>query len=192
MNEQLRYYGRKLVLPADEIKKICLAAIDKNTVDSIVDFGAGTLFWSRWLEETYHCPVYAVDLSYPKDRAPEGNMHFFNDIDDCLARRERFSMVWMSDVLHHLDPAFWERVKTVIYQKADIVVLKDINAEKRFGNFANRMHDKIINHETVHDVFPAPLKQDMEAAGYHVRQFVLPKLWYPHFMLLAQRGHLSL
>lgn len=45
----IRYYGRKLVLPSDKIKKIVIDKIFNNDIQKeyIIDFGVGTLYWSK-------------------------------------------------------------------------------------------------------------------------------------------------
>lgn len=44
----LRKMGRKVVLPSENIKAILESAIDFSKVKNIVDFGAGTLYWSEY------------------------------------------------------------------------------------------------------------------------------------------------
>ena len=46
--EKLRKIGRRLVLPSDEIKGILEGKLDFASLKNVVDFGAGTLFWSEW------------------------------------------------------------------------------------------------------------------------------------------------
>ena len=46
--EKLRKMGRRLVLPSDEIKGILEGKLDFASLKNVVDFGAGTLFWSEW------------------------------------------------------------------------------------------------------------------------------------------------
>ena len=49
--DKLRKIGRKIVLPSDEIKGILESHINFNAIKTIVDFGAGTLFWSGYFAE---------------------------------------------------------------------------------------------------------------------------------------------
>ena len=49
--EKLRKIGRKCVLPSDEIKGILETRLDFAAIKSVVDFGAGTLFWSEWFAD---------------------------------------------------------------------------------------------------------------------------------------------
>ncbi|STQ83777.1 hypothetical protein [Helicobacter fennelliae] len=46
--QKLRKVGRKVVLPTDEIQAILESKIDFSSLTTIVDFGAGTLFWSEY------------------------------------------------------------------------------------------------------------------------------------------------
>ena len=49
--DKLRKIGRKFVLPSDEIKGILESKINFDELENIVDFGAGTLFWSEYFAE---------------------------------------------------------------------------------------------------------------------------------------------
>lgn len=44
----LRKMGRKVILPSEEIKQILRSEIDFCNIRNIVDFGAGTLYWSEY------------------------------------------------------------------------------------------------------------------------------------------------
>lgn len=187
VRHNLRYYGRQLIQPVEKIKQLCRENIEPAGVHSIVDFGSGTLFWSEWLAAEYQCDVYAVDIQYPEQKSADSRFIYYRDIEECLAQKERFSMLWMCDVLHHLDPELMERIKPEIFRKFDIIVLKDIDARRKFKNFANRMHDLVINGQLVRDVYPPEIVAELEANGYQVQEFAIPRLWYAHFLLIAQR-----
>lgn len=49
----------------------------------------------------------------------------------------------------------------------------------------NRMHDKIINGEKIHTIFPEKIKEMLETNGFKTYYYYLPKLWYPHFMIIG-------
>lgn len=49
--DKIRKIGRKYVLPSDEIKSILESRIDFSKLGTIVDFGAGTLFWSEYFPD---------------------------------------------------------------------------------------------------------------------------------------------
>jgi hypothetical protein len=65
----------------------------------------------------------------------------------------------------------------------DFVIVKDIDATHKFGNFCNRMHDRIINGEKIHDVYPAEIEHWLTDSGFTITRQALPKLWYPHFIV---------
>lgn len=44
----LRKIGRKVVLPSEQIKQILRSEIDFCKIRNIIDFGAGTLYWSEY------------------------------------------------------------------------------------------------------------------------------------------------
>ena len=46
--EKIRKIGRKVVLPSDEIKGILETHINFSDIKSVLDFGAGSLFWSEY------------------------------------------------------------------------------------------------------------------------------------------------
>ncbi len=92
----------------------------------------------------------------------------------------------MSDVLHHLSSEF----RTKLLQAAasvPFVVIKDIDARHKFGNFMNATHDLLINGERVQSVYPQHLREFFTQNGYKSEYFYLPKLWYPHFLLVAEK-----
>ena len=96
-------------------------------------------------------------------------------------------MFFASDVLHHLNLKAWQNILYNLTSKTRYVVIKDIDATNRFGNFANAMHDLLINGERVRSIYPYDLARDLEELGYHTQYFYIPKLWYPHFLLIAKR-----
>lgn len=50
----------------------------------------------------------------------------------------------------------------------------------------NRMHDLIINKEHIHDVNPDEILEMLRKNGYRVSYEYMPKLWYPHFMIIGE------
>ena len=87
--------------------------------------------------------------------------------------------------MHHIS----EKDSISILSKLDskYIAIKDINANYKFGNFANRAHDLIINHERVRDIYPLSLEKILRNRGYEVEIFDVRKLWYPHFLLIGVR-----
>lgn len=183
----IRYYGRKVVLPSDKIKSIIVEQVFKNDVHdgSVIDFGAGTLYWSKWLYK-YVKTVIAVDVYY-KENTTVDEIELRNNLNDALLMQaEGPRMIWVCDVLHHLTKKDIEKLFGV-FPTMSYVVIKDIDCRHKFGNFMNRLHDRIINHEKIRDVNPVLLQGKLEEQGFTVERFYLPKLWYPHFLLIAKK-----
>ena len=87
--------------------------------------------------------------------------------------------------MHHIS----EEDSLSLLSKLDskYIAIKDINANYKFGNFANRAHDLIINHERVRNIYPLSLEKILRNRGYEVEIFDVRKLWYPHFLLIGVR-----
>ena len=132
--------------------------------------------------------VFAIDSIYatftPHTRCE--NIAFEADFF-ALLERQSVDLVFMSDVLHHLSSEF----RTKLLQataSVPFVVIKDIDARHKFGNFMNATHDLLINGERVQSVYPQHLREFFTQNGYKSEYFYLPKLWYPHFLLVAEMG----
>ena len=55
---KLRALGRKVVLPSEKIKELVTANIPSHDFNgNIVDLGAGTMYWSKWLSENFNSDV---------------------------------------------------------------------------------------------------------------------------------------
>lgn len=188
-NGRVRSWGRKLVLPVEEIKKLISEEIfDKHSVDSCVDMGAGTLFWSKWLK-TRVDKVYAVDIIYDEDKSV-GGIDCVNNINNIDFSNLAAVFFFISDVLHHLDKNFEDEILQLIADKRnniEYVVIKDINCNAKIGNFMNRMHDRFINGEKIRDINPDKLVQYLNDNGFYCCVHYVRKLWYPHFLIVATR-----
>jgi hypothetical protein len=55
----------------------------------------------------------------------------------------------------------------------------------KFGNFMNKMHDKIINKEDINSIDPNKIKEILENNRYETYYYYLPKIWYPHFLIIG-------
>lgn len=183
----VRAWGRKQVLPVDTIKEMLITEIfDKYNVDKVVDFGAGTLYWSNWLQQIIgKNNIYPVDIIF-KDVIPDTFMHYFSSIDE-ISLEDGLNLFFTCDVLHHLSSEDWGGYKQIIFNNYDIVVIKDINCHYRFKNWMNRMHDRIINGEHIHDVDPEALLAELHENGYQCIYRNIHKLWYSHFIIIAIR-----
>jgi hypothetical protein len=112
---------------------------------------------------------------------------FYSDFNVCCKDVSTFDLVWICDVLHHIPPSVGEEVMRKIVRMTDLIIIKDIDARHTFGNFMNRLQDKLVNGETVYTVDPRQTGNFLEANGYTVSEYYIPKFWYPHFLLIAKR-----
>lgn len=51
----------------------------------------------------------------------------------------------------------------------------------------NRMHDRIINGERIHDVELDSIEEWLKSCGFRVKREYIPKLWYPHFIIIGAK-----
>lgn len=185
--ELIRYYGRKLVLPSSEIQHIVCEKIFNNTIiDYAVDFGGGTLVWGKWLH-LYVKNVISVDTFYEKNEVKDGIL-LCNDLSEAYKSIEgQKSLIWISDVLHHLSLEMQNSLMEQIAKNHQWVVIKDIDCRYRFGNFMNKLHDRVINNEIIRDINPEELSEQLQKKGFKVTFLPVHKLWYPHFIIIANR-----
>ncbi|MCL2577843.1 MAG: glycosyltransferase family 39 protein [Defluviitaleaceae bacterium] len=185
----LKYHGRKIVLPVDEMKTAIKPAV--TNISQIVDFGAGTLFWSEYFANELGLKVFAADISYsdllPKNENPNISLHA--DILKALAyiEKTKCNAIFICDVIHHLQPEFWQEILPQIIEMFDVVIIKDIDSKHKFGNFCSAMHDRVVNNTNFENVYPNEIEKFLKEAGFTVDIAAMPKLWYPHFMLVASR-----
>lgn len=185
----LRYHGRQVVLPVNEIRSTVQALLVENNIAKIVDFGAGTLYWSEWFADSLELDVTAVDLLFSKTQ-PDNKYQVAirTDILEVLAEKEGVEKsekeaIFICDVIHHLTPEFWSSILPRIAGVFDVIIIKDIDATRKIGNFCNKMHDLIINGEKIHDVHPKFICNYLQEQGFQVQIRACPKLWYPHFII---------
>ena len=184
----IRKTGRNVVLPVDRIKNICRKALIGKNIKTILDFGAGTLFWTDWFIQEFKSKVYAVDVYYDNATMPtRDNITYYSDVFACLQENTEISLVWACDVLHHLQPSNTDSFLKEICGKTDVIIIKNIDANHKFGNFMNRVHDKIINHETIYNIYPEKIISCFKSNGFETFYYYIPKIWYPHFILIAVR-----
>jgi hypothetical protein len=190
----LKYHGRGVVLPVNEIKDITRRVFTNHNISHVVDFGSGTLFWSEYFADEPDGPninVTAVDTCYVMNPPPphSSRISTHTDIVEVLASPlpEGKNAIFMCDVIHHLPPEFWGIILPRILTLFDVVVIKDIDQNRKFGNFCNRMHDRVINGEKIHDVDPVQTENALKQAGFSTKSKALPKLWYPHFVVVGVR-----
>ena len=184
----IRKMGRSIVLPVDTIKTICKRVLKGKNIERILDFGSGTLFWTDLFIKELKCNVCAVDKYYDGLMMPvNDNMKYYSSLSACFIENSHFSFIWVCDVLHHLSPLDMDFFFKETCNRTDIMIIKDIDANHKFGNSINRLHDKIINRETVHNIDPDCLMHNMESFGYKTTYYYIPKIFYPHFMVIGIR-----
>ena len=186
-NGILRRIGRKIVLPEKEIKSIVKEnVLSKVGQLSVFDFGAGTLGWSKWFKE-YTDSVYAIDIIYASGIIDGINvLHGIDDVKDWMFNEDR-GVLWLCDVLHHIDFEFSIKVLDRFSPVCKYIVIKDIDCRHGFGNFMNRMHDRIINGEKIRDIDPAIYEKELNNRGFKTTYYYFRKLWYPHFLIVAKK-----
>lgn len=185
---KLREIGRAVVLPAKEIKTLLEQNLfDKYSVNKVIDFGAGTLYWTNWFSKVIGKEnVYAVDIIFQKS-PPHTDIKYFTSIDD-IEITQNNTLFYICDVIHHLPNAVWNHVKNKVFDKCDFVVIKDIDCRYKFKNFMNKMHDRVINGEKIYNVNPDELIKDLKMSGFtHTYIYNVHKLWYSHFVIIAQK-----
>ncbi|MBR2494248.1 hypothetical protein [Helicobacter sp.] len=137
---------------------------------------------------TPQCKVVAIDSIYttltPHTHYP--NITLESSLDSALSRYA-FDLFFASDVLHHLSQEFINNLLESI-ASIPIIVIKDIDSRHLLGHYANALHDLVFNQEKVCKVYPNKLESTLQALGYTTRYHYLPKLWYPHFLLLAYKS----
>jgi hypothetical protein len=129
--------------------------------------------------------VYAIDIYYQKVEIQKQNTKCYSNLMDCFNDCNEFSLVWVCDVLHHLPQLEYENFFGTIINKTKFIIIKDIDSNHIFGNFMNRMHDKIINREEIYNINPDKIKKYLEDFNYKVQYHYIPKLWYPHFLIVG-------
>lgn len=186
----LKFHGRKLVLPVDKMKDEMKKIIEQRGLTRTVDFGAGTLFWSKYFAEDLGLTVVAVDTAYA-EKMPENNnpgITFFSDISEVNAEEAKVAGgIFICDAIHHFTPEFWQKMLPEIAKNYDTIIIKDIDANHKFGNFMNKLHDRVVNGEKIENVYPSEIEKNLTVAGFEVKTTAMRKLWYPHFLLSASR-----
>ena len=192
--DALKYYGRGIVLPVSEMKKLINQNLYMLDLSHIVDFGSGTLVWSQYFSKEMGFQVTAVDNRYlsakPKNDNP--NIILKTDIQNILLELEQNKIgndaIFICDVIHHLPPSLWQNILPQIAELFDVIIIKDINANFKMGNFLNKMHDYIINGEKTENVYPQEIVEYLKKQEFILVYEELPKLWYPHFLVIATKS----
>lgn len=128
--------------------------------------------------------IFAIDPIF-ETMTPNTNCQNIRfGVDLCEVLQDKIDFIFMSDVLHHL-PNHSEILANICTKNIKYIAIKDIDANYKFGDFMNKAHDFLINKERVCSIFPQNLAQILRNGGYEMKYFYLPKLWYPHFLIIA-------
>jgi uncharacterized protein YneR len=149
--------------------------------------GRSTVLPINWFATEFGCDVYARDIYYKDTAVKRGKIRLYSQLDTCLSDVDSFSLVWACDVLHHLSKAERDDFLAKVIDKTDVIIIKDIDMRHAFGNFMNRVHDRLINGEVINDVNPIELERYFQSFGFTAEYLYMPKLWRPHFMLIAKK-----
>ena len=193
----LKYYGRGVVLPVEKIKETVRKNLSESNITEVLDFGSGTLFWSKWLADEMKLKVIAVDTMYENNQPENANQNITIETDIEKLFRQMHSnesnmggrAIFVCDVIHHLQPSFWNALLLQISKLFDVVIIKDLDANRKLGNFCNKIHDRVINGEKVFNVFPDEIISHLSESGFKTQTESMPKLWYPHFVITGVRSN---
>jgi hypothetical protein len=175
----------ELYSPVEKIKKIIVNVSTEIKINSVLDFGSGTFFWSVWFLSAFTCQIYAVDKCYKEKIISKDRVKCYSELDECFIDCQVISVVFACDVLHHLDTVEYETFFERTINKSKVIIIKDIDKNHPFGNFMNKMHDKIINKENANIIDPKKVERSLIQNGYKTQYYYIPKLWYPHFIVMG-------
>ena len=212
----LRKVGRQYVLPVRKIQqtihlvlKNISKEMDAGDYLNMIDLGAGTLFWTEQIIKNAptKCRMYAVDPIYDEkfnidtvisksaffkkadDKkliCENGEVYLCQSIDDIFLDCERIDCTFICDTIHHIDLAIWQSIFDALSDKSKSIIIKDMDAYRKFRNALNRLHDRVLNGEKIVNVYPDRLCQELLGKGYTVSKIKpVYKLWYPHFIMFA-------
>ena len=117
---------------------------------------------------------------------PDTNMTCYSSMDEIPKKELRAPVLFfICDVIHHLSEQEWKKIKQEAVRQCEFIVIKDINCHYRFKNWMNKMHDRMINGEKIHDVDPDIIMVDLHRQGYKCLYKNIHKFWYSHFIILA-------
>jgi 2-polyprenyl-3-methyl-5-hydroxy-6-metoxy-1,4-benzoquinol methylase len=99
--------------------------------------------------------------------------------------------ITLCDVLHHVPPEAKAPFLKDIAEKmrpGAVLILMDIDADRRVGTWMNQLHDLVISQEWVFPVATGDARSMLQQAGLIVReQSLFRSLWYPHYLILAEK-----
>jgi hypothetical protein len=83
-HSSMRKIFRQIVLPVEKIKKIIISILAGIEIDSILDFGSGTFFWTDWFLAEFNCQMFAVDKYYEEKILLKDGVKCYWQLDDCF------------------------------------------------------------------------------------------------------------
>lgn len=184
----LRKHGRAFVLPYNFIVSLMSDFFYHNNINldiPALDFGSGTLFFSELLSQKFDCKICAYDTIYKTNPPLITNskikiIHNFNSYSN-------YSFIFCCDVLHHLMKNELSSLLDNFTQLSNFIIIKDINADDKFGNLQNKLHDLIINRQKVNNIYPQKIIEFLNNKNFETKFFSLKKMGYPHFLILANK-----
>ncbi len=100
-------------------------------------------------------------------------------------------VVTMVDVLHHIPPRQQQAYMTALCRSmrpGQRLVFKDIDAASPLV-VCNKLHDYLISGQRAHEVKADTLRLWIEQAGMRIIHFErIRMLWYPHVLIVAEKG----
>ena len=125
-------YDSARALPAEALTlamETLQSSLPLKQVKSVLDLGAGTGRFSQSLQETFHCPVIAVEPS--EAMLAQGKSRRFDNIEWRQGSAENIplstnsvDLVWMCQVFHHLeDPArAFQEIRRVLVSRGCLAI----------------------------------------------------------------------
>jgi 2-polyprenyl-3-methyl-5-hydroxy-6-metoxy-1,4-benzoquinol methylase len=102
-----------------------------------------------------------------------------------------YTTITMIDVLHHIPP---NQQDAFLYELIDRMppgsrlIVKDIEASQYLGAWSNQIHDLLLARQWVHPRRAVDIAQQLRNAGAAITPpMLLWTLWYPHFLLVAEK-----
>jgi 2-polyprenyl-3-methyl-5-hydroxy-6-metoxy-1,4-benzoquinol methylase len=103
--------------------------------------------------------------------------------------------VTLCDVLHHVPPEAKAPFLKDITEKmrpGAMLIVADIDASRRGGSWMNQLHDLVVSQEWVAPVAAPVARSMLQQAGMIVREeSFVRSLWYPHYLILAEKPPLG-
>lgn len=191
--DHIKVRFRHYILPQDIL--IQLAQPHQSILD--IGCGLGTFLMSldgkeKYLRGVDVCPSTvekARKLIVQKEKTNIEIAHFNGD-PSTISSWEKYNMIFLNDVLHHIPPEEqFNFLKKIHYkmQKGCLLVLKDIDASSPLV-FFNKVHDLVVNRQNPHERALEECSQWCQMLGFRIdKTLSVRKLVYPHFILVMTK-----